>query len=97
MRTGRPRGRPRREPTLDPTPQVDVAATSSDDDQGDPDVGRVNETTFSLDSGRLVVGDAGGGSTFSASSRVYLRGPSQLPREQIPQSRRTVHRPSGDR
>lgn len=88
-RTGRGRGRPRRQ-RREPTPPREPTPEETPEEAEDDD------TSSSSDSD-LGGGDAAGGSTSSGSAKVYLRGPSQLPRQPPLLGRRPVIRPSGDK
>jgi len=96
QRQRRPRGRPRREPSTDH--ERGSSRSSRDDDGPLPTVGE--EAAPQMYDEEVVphtFEEGAGGSTSSAASKPYLRGPSQLPKRPIPPHRRPLIAPEGDK
>jgi len=96
QRQSGPRGRPRREPSTNH--ERGSSRSSRDDDGPLPTVGE--EAAPQMYDEEVVPHtseEGAGGSTSSAASKPYLRGPSQLPKRPIPPHRRPLIAPEGDK
>jgi len=103
QRQSGPRGRPRREPSTDH--ERGSLRSSRDDDVRLPTVGEDavpqmydDAVPHAIEEGVPHTSEEGaGGSTSSAASKPYKRGPSQLPKRPILVDRRPLIAPEGDR
>jgi len=95
-RQRRLRGRPRREPSTDH--ERGSSRSSRDNDGPLPTVGEdAAPQMYDEEVVPHTSEEGAGGSTSSAASKPYKRGPSQLPKRPIPVDRRPLIAPEGDK